>query len=478
MAADLDRIRGLDLRHLAPLHHRVHGRRADRERLRDLAHLQEPRHRPHRIPHYGRTMPGVETVGVLPTPAKPATASSSAIPEGSERVRAEVKPCHAPGPGLITAWFPVRILVGPLRSWNCAPARLNRKLPGRALSLRWSTPVAGRLPCSDGLRGHVQEHRRRSRPGARQGAAHFGERRRAEDGQRPGRHRGQDRPQRRAQRRHQRSARRRGRRGRHRRGEACGQGCRGRAARGPRTARRKSNRSAAPGDAGRPPEAARRPDRSSPRAASSARPGSAWRTRCSSLKNQARLNEILVSLGKTAADLGELVRNRVLTGDDEHVKMIVATAMKEVVVASEEIRVKAHEELSFVQRNATESIVFASVRRHRDHLPHLAPEPEEPPPARARDVAAPRRAQGRARRGRSPGRRAGGGAGRRAPALLAQVPRGACSGRRSRQTSPRPGTAPPRSRIQPRLPSRSHRVRPVPGDQRPGSRRASPATAP
>ncbi len=80
-----------------------------------------------------------------------------------------------------------------------------------------------------------------------------------------------------------------------------------------------------------------------------------------SLKNQARLNEILVSLGKTAADQGELVRNRVLTGDDEHVKMIVATAMKEVVVASEEIRVKAHEELSFVQRNATESIVFASV---------------------------------------------------------------------------------------------------------------------
>jgi hypothetical protein len=80
-----------------------------------------------------------------------------------------------------------------------------------------------------------------------------------------------------------------------------------------------------------------------------------------SLKNQARLNEILTSLGKTAADQGEIVRNRLLTGDDEHVKMIVATAMKEVVVASEEIRMKAHQELSFVQRNATESIIFASV---------------------------------------------------------------------------------------------------------------------
>lgn len=78
-----------------------------------------------------------------------------------------------------------------------------------------------------------------------------------------------------------------------------------------------------------------------------------------SMRNQERLNEILASLGRTATDQTTVMKNQLLTGNDEQVKVIVGAAMKEVVNASEEIRQKAHNELSFVQKNATESIVLA-----------------------------------------------------------------------------------------------------------------------
>lgn len=79
------------------------------------------------------------------------------------------------------------------------------------------------------------------------------------------------------------------------------------------------------------------------------------------LRNQERLNEILASLGKTAQDQTGQLKNQLLTGNDEQVRLIVGSAMKEVVNASEDIRLKAHQELSFVQKNALESVVLATV---------------------------------------------------------------------------------------------------------------------
>lgn len=72
-----------------------------------------------------------------------------------------------------------------------------------------------------------------------------------------------------------------------------------------------------------------------------------------------RLNEILTSLGTTARDQSRLMRDDMLSPDtDKQLQVIVATAMDEVVAASERIREKAHAELSFVQRNANISIIL------------------------------------------------------------------------------------------------------------------------
>ena len=77
-------------------------------------------------------------------------------------------------------------------------------------------------------------------------------------------------------------------------------------------------------------------------------------------ETEKRLNEILISLGTTARDQSRLMRDDMLSPDtDKQLRVIVATAMDEVVAASERIREKAHAELSFVQRNANISIVIA-----------------------------------------------------------------------------------------------------------------------
>jgi hypothetical protein len=73
-----------------------------------------------------------------------------------------------------------------------------------------------------------------------------------------------------------------------------------------------------------------------------------------------RLNEMLESLGATARDQSRLMRDDILSPDtDQQLRIIIATAMDEVVSASERIREKAHAELSFAQRNANISIVIA-----------------------------------------------------------------------------------------------------------------------
>lgn len=75
-----------------------------------------------------------------------------------------------------------------------------------------------------------------------------------------------------------------------------------------------------------------------------------------------RLNEMLVTLSTTARAESVLLRDQLLSeATDRHVKVIAATAMQEVVNASEEIRLKAREELSFVQKNANETILLAAV---------------------------------------------------------------------------------------------------------------------
>jgi hypothetical protein len=81
-----------------------------------------------------------------------------------------------------------------------------------------------------------------------------------------------------------------------------------------------------------------------------------------SKQNEARLNEMLVSLGGTARGETARLRDEVLSQQtDKALRVIVATAMDEVVNASEEIRQKAHNELSFVQKNAAESIIAAGI---------------------------------------------------------------------------------------------------------------------
>ncbi len=78
-----------------------------------------------------------------------------------------------------------------------------------------------------------------------------------------------------------------------------------------------------------------------------------------SAQNEARLNELVASLGQAATAQTSIMRDQLLANSDERVRLIVGSAMKEVVLASEEIRLKAHQELSFVQRNATETVVIA-----------------------------------------------------------------------------------------------------------------------
>ena len=88
--------------------------------------------------------------------------------------------------------------------------------------------------------------------------------------------------------------------------------------------------------------------------------GTGMEVRVLSPGTERRLNEILASLGTTARDQSRLMRDDMLSPDtDRQLRIIVATAMDEVVAASERIREKAHAELSFVQRNANISIVMA-----------------------------------------------------------------------------------------------------------------------
>ncbi|MDQ3266103.1 MAG: hypothetical protein M3Y59_21020 [Myxococcota bacterium] len=69
-----------------------------------------------------------------------------------------------------------------------------------------------------------------------------------------------------------------------------------------------------------------------------------------------------MTLSTTARSESVLLRDQLLSeATDRHVQVIAATAMKEVVNASEEIRLKAREELSFVQKNANETILLAAV---------------------------------------------------------------------------------------------------------------------
>lgn len=79
-------------------------------------------------------------------------------------------------------------------------------------------------------------------------------------------------------------------------------------------------------------------------------------------RTEQRLNELLKSLGSTARSETALLRDEVLSPQtDAQMRAIVATAMGEVVNASEEIRQKARAELTFWQKNANETLILVAV---------------------------------------------------------------------------------------------------------------------